>query len=408
VGRRALRAAPLLAALLLFLTATAEAAPVELTVRIEGAAKTLFEGPILSDGHDVRASSDSKDRHCDGTNGGANPGPGPTPTAAAVDAMGLIGEDFDGRWYPGFDDYLVERWGPDAQDPEASAYWGLLVNGMLTPVGGCQWQDAPGDEVLWAYDAFTGRSFLRLSAATAAVEVGQPLEVSVQSYSGGEGGEPEVEPAAGVAVAPVVTEPGSGFQTVEVGSPESVVTAADGTASLSFDSPGWQRLKAQEDGGYVRSNRLDVCVEPAGGRGCGPPPADARLRVPDRYLAPPEQEPQPSDSGSSPPAVVASSAPSLRLGRLVLDRHAGTAKLTAFVSEPGRLRLSGAGVRTFAVEASAAGRVALLVRPARQATRSLRRTGRFAASARVAFVARGETLVARRPIVLRLRGAPAR
>lgn len=402
-----MRAAPLLAALLLFLTATAEAAPVELTVRIEGATKTLFEGPILSDGHDVRASSDSQARHCDGTNGGANPGPGPTPTAAAVDAMGLIGEDFDGRWYPGFDDYLVERWGPDTQEPEASAYWGLLVNGMLSPVGGCQWQDAPGDKVLWAYDAFTGRSLLRLSAATAAVEVGQPLEVSVQSYSGGEGEEPEVEPAAGVTVAPVVTEPGSGFQTVEVGSPESVVTAADGTASLSFDSPGWKRLKAQEDSGYVRSNRLDVCVEPAGG-GCGPLSEDARLRVPDRYLAPLDQGPSPPDSGSSPPAAIAPSAPSLRLGRLVLDRRAGTARLTAFVSAPGQLRLSGAGVRTFAVEASDAGRVTLLVRPARQATRSLRRTGRFAASARVAFVAGGETLAARRPIVLRLRGVPAR
>jgi hypothetical protein len=400
VGRRALRAAPLLAALLLFLTATAEAAPVELTVRIEGATKTLFEGPILSDGHDVRASSDNQDRHCDGTNGGAHPSPGPTPTAAAVDAMGLIGEDFDGRWYPGFDDYLVERWGPDAQDPEASAYWGLLVNGMLTPVGGCQWQDVPGDEVLWAYDAFTGRSFLRLSAATAAVEVGQPLEVFVQSYSGGEGEEPEFEPAAGV---PVITEPGSGFQTVEVGSPTAVATAGDGTASLSFDSPGWQRLKAQEDSGYVRSNRLDVCVEPMGGGGCGPLPADARLRVPDRYLAPPEQGPPPPDSGSSQPDAVASSAPSLRLGRLVLDRRAGTAKLTAIVSGPGQLRLGGRGISRSSVIAKAAGKFVLQVRPELGAVRKLRRTGRLATELRVAFSTADGSVDATRKLMLRRR-----
>jgi len=403
VVRRATRAAPLLAALLLILTASAEAAPVELTVRIEGATKTLFEGPILSDGHDVRASSDSQARHCDGTNGGANPGPGPTPTAAAVDAMGLIGEDFDGRWYPGFDDYLVERWGPDAQEPEASAYWGLLVNGILTPVGGCQWQDAPGDEVLWAYDAFTGRSFLRLSAVATTVEVGQPLEVSVQSYSGGEGEEPQVEPAAGVTVAPVATEPGSGFQTVQVGSPTAVATAADGTASLSFDSPGWQRLKAQEDGGYVRSNRLDVCVEPIGGGGCGPLPADARLRVPDRYLAPPEQGSPPPDSGSSRPAAVAPSMPSLRLGRLVLDRHAGTAQLTAIVSGPGQLRLSGRGISHSSVIAKAVGKFVLQVRPKPGGVRTLRRTGRLATELRVAFSTADGGVYATRKLMLRRR-----
>jgi hypothetical protein len=401
MGRRALWAAPLLAALLLF-AATAEAAPVELTVRIEGATKTLFEGPILSDGHDVRASSDSRTRHCDGTNGGAHPGPGPTPTAAAVDAMGLIGEDFDGRWYPGFDDYLVERWGPDAQDPEASVYWGLLVNGVLSPVGGCQWQDAPGDEVLWAYDAFTGRSFLRLSAASAAVEVGQPLAVFVQSYAGGEGEEPKIEPAGGVTVAPVITEPGTGFQTVEEGSPEAVVTGADGTASVSFASPGWHRLKAQEDGGFIRSNRLDVCVEPVGGGSCGPLPEDARLRVPDRYPAPfPPGGSSPSDSDSASPSAVVPPAPSLRLGRLLLDRRIGAAKLTAIVSGSGRLRLSGRGVRPSAAEAGAAGNVLLPVRPGPQAIRSLRRTGRFKTTVRVAFSAAQRTVIARRDLVLR-------
>jgi hypothetical protein len=388
--------------------ATAVAAPVELTVRIEGAAKTLFEGPILSDGHDVRASSDSAARHCDGTNGGAHLFPGPTPTAAAVDATGLVGEDFDGRWYPGFDDYLVERWGPDAQEPEASAYWGLLVNGALTPVGGCQWQNAPGDDVVWAYDAFTGRSFLRLTAATAAVEVGQPLEVLAQSYGGGEGEEPKLEPAAGVTVAPVATEPGNGFQTVQVGSPAAVATAIDGTASLSFDSPGWQRLKAQEDAGYVRSNRLDVCVEPPGGGSCGPLPEDAQLRVPARYLAGPGQSGPVPDSGSSPPAPVASPRSGLRLGHIEIDRLSGRAKLTAIVSGPGTLRLSGRDVRPFATNAAGAGAVLLRVRPARRGVRSLRQAGRLRVSLQVVFDAGAEVAAARRRVLLRLRGARPR
>ncbi len=409
--RRAIGAAPLLAALLLLLAPAAEAAPTELTVRIEGATRTLFEGPILSDGHDVEAASDTQPRPCDGTNGGANPAPGPTPTAAAADAMGLAGKDFDGDWYPGFDDYFVQRWGPDREDPEAGAFWGLLVNGMLTPVGGCQWEDGAGDEVLWAYDAFSGRSPLRLAAAddpsqapqppapTAAVEVGKPLALQVDSYSGSEGAEPEVDPAAGVTVAPVATEPGSGYETVEAGSPDAVVTAADGTAGVSFDSVGWHRLKAQEDAGYVRSNRLDVCVEPMGGGSCGPPPSDAQLRVPERYLEPPAPSVLPPPA--SDPGV--SSVPSLRLGRLKLDPHSGAATLVALVSGRGRLRLGGRGVRPFAAGAGGAGRVALRVRPTTKTLVALRRTGRSPVSLRVAFVADGKALVKRLGATLRLR-----
>jgi hypothetical protein len=408
VGKR-VKAAPLLAALLLLLlSGVAEAAPTEVTVRIEGATRTLFEGPILSDGHDLQASSDTQPRHCDGTNGGAHPAPGPTPTAAAVDAMGLIGQDFDGRWYPGFDDYLVERWGPDAQDPETSAFWGLLVNGVLTPVGGCQWQSEAGDEVLWAYDAFTGREPLRLSAATAAVEVGQPLEVLVQSFSGGEGEAPVVEPAAGVAVAPVLTETGSWFQTVEVASPDAVVTAGDGTASVSFDSPGWRRLKAQEDDGYVRSNRLDVCVEPVGGGSCGPPPADAELRVPARYLTQPPPPDPPAGGGAAGSDGAGAAPPAFRLARVKLDPRRGTATVVAVVSGPGRLRLGGRGIRPAAATVQAAGSVSLRVRPAAATMRVLRQAGRFEVGLRVAFSAAGRSVARSRGLVLRLQGPDLR
>jgi hypothetical protein len=399
-----MKAAPLLAALLLLLPSWAEAAPTALTVRIEGATRTLFEGPILSDGHDVQASSDTQPRHCDGTNGGAHPAPGPTPTAAAVDAMGLIGRDFDGRWYPGFDDYLVERWGPDAEDPEASAFWGLLVDGVLAPVGGCQWQNDAGDEVVWAYDAFTGRELLRLSAATAAVEVGQPLEVLVESYSGGEGEEPAVEPAGGVSVAPVATEPGDWFQTVEVASPAAVLTAGDGTASVSFDSPGWRRLKAEEDAGFIRSNRLDVCVEPVGGGSCGPLPADAQVRVPERYVT--QQLPlgSPGGGGGGAGNGPGTAAPDLRLARIKLDPRRGTATVAAVVSGAGRLRLGGRGVRPIAVASPAAGSVSLLARPTAEAMRALRRSGRFEARLQVAFAAGGGAVARTRRVALRLRG----
>jgi hypothetical protein len=340
----------------------AEAALTDLTVRIEGAQKTLFEGPIKTDGHQVRAFSDSAARGCDATNNGANPDPGPTPTAASVDAMELIGRDFDGEWYPGFDDYFIQRWGPDAEDAESFAYWGVLVNGMLTPVGGCQYLAEAGDEVLWAYDAFNGRQLLWLAAAddpadaatapspTASVEVNQPLALRVEA-----GERPNLSPASGVTVAPVTTASGSGFQTVETGSAAAVTTASAGHASITFSTPGWHRIKAQEETGFIRSNRLDVCVEPIGGGSCGPPLADTAVRVPPRYSEPPGKEgggEQPPSGGNSvgggasaarPPAAEDPAKPTgaVSLRRPTLDRRHGTAALKVLVPGAGRLAVTG-------------------------------------------------------------------
>lgn len=394
-------------------TVGAEAAPTELTVRIEGKERTLFEGPILTEGHDLQASSDTRLRHCDSTNGAAHPAPGPTPTAAAVDAMELIGQSFDGSWFPGFDDYFVERWGPDAEDPESSAFWGVLVNGVLLAVGGCQFGDQAGDQVLWAYDAFSGRRLLRLAAAgdptpapgaaapSVAVEAGQPLALQVDSYIGGEGESAEVKAAAGVIVAPVATDPKSGFQTVETAAPDAVTTAADGSAELTFASPGWHRIKAQKEAGFIRSNRLDVCVEPVGGGSCGPLPADAVLRVPDRYQTvepqakPPSATPQPGPSGA------------FVLHRPSFDRRSGSATVAVDLPGPGRVTLSGGKVDRAAVDAGSAGTLRLLVRPTPIARRALRRKGALRVSVRIAFTPLGGATSSQgRSLVLRL--APAR
>ena len=65
----------------------APAAPTEVNVRIEGHSETLFEGPILTEGHNVRAGSDKSapaaGRRCNGLNNNQNPTPGPTPTNRA-------------------------------------------------------------------------------------------------------------------------------------------------------------------------------------------------------------------------------------------------------------------------------------------------------------------------------------
>ncbi|HEX5928497.1 MAG TPA: hypothetical protein VFY48_03810 [Solirubrobacterales bacterium] len=338
--------------------APSAAAPATVSVRIEGESETLFEGPVLSDGHNVRAAGDTKapaaGRRCNGLNNGAHTSPGPTPTAAAVDAMGLLGEGFDGDWYAEpFEDYFITRWGPDRQSVAAAEYWGLAVNNVFTNLGGCQQQVDSGDEVLWAYDAFANRPRLVLYPGdydggavqlTAEVQLGAPLEVEVDAWDGSsEGGAPgtpqrSTKTFAGATVAPVVEGPG-GFEQVDVTGAAAEVTGAGGTATFSFGTTGWHRLKATRfvagEETVIRSNRLDVCVYEVAPSECPPLPEDDQVRVPPPYEEG-EEEPEVPGGGSpggggqgggpggqvTPPAqspAVGDAAP-VRLRLLPLDR----------------------------------------------------------------------------------------
>jgi hypothetical protein len=280
----------------------AQATPTQVNVRIEGSGRTLFEGPILTEGHEVEATSDARARSCDGINlnDPENVVPGPTPTAASVDALGLIGETFDGQWDSQYDDYFLTRWGPDAQNPSDAAYWGVLVNNVFPNVGGCQYELGGGDEVTWVYDAFAARPSLALYAAgstsgarplTALAQRGVPFEVEVRDFSDNSEGVPPAQPERtgstpyeGAQVSPVeVSE--KGFERPETANPATVTTAADGKASITFTTPGWHRIKAthfdgEGDEDAIRSNRLDVCVPPEGELECGRPPFEDEPRTP--------------------------------------------------------------------------------------------------------------------------------
>jgi hypothetical protein len=288
------------------------AAPTQVDVRIEGSSETLFEGPIWTEGHDIEASSDIQQRPCDGINPNdpENTVPGPTPTAAAADALSLIGGSFDGRWYPGYDDYFITRWGPDKE--EAGMSWGVLVNNVFTDVGGCQYELGRSDEVLWVFDAFEHRPLLALFAAeqpyasgtrplTATAKLGKPFEVEVLGYD--ESTE-DVPPAApqrigsspyeGAEVSPVQTS-ATGVERVLTVSPETVTTDAEGKASITFTESGWHRLKATQvnakgEESAIRSNRLDVCVPPEGSTTCQDPFPEDQVRTPPRYAQQAEEE----------------------------------------------------------------------------------------------------------------------
>jgi hypothetical protein len=296
---------------------SAQAAAAAVNVRVEGTSETLFEGPIVTDGHNIRAASDTKARRCNGLNNNQNPTPGPTPTAATVDAMAILGEGFDGRWYADpFEDYLVERWGPDAEDEGAGEFWGVAVNNVFTGVGGCQYQLDGGDEVLWAYDAFSGRPRLGLYPAeysggavilTASAELGEPFAVEVEAWGPAGEGEPpgapgrdKADPFEGALVAPVVEGPG-GFEEVDSEDSDTEVTDEEGLAEIHFDTVGWHRIKAAAIGAgggetAIRSNRLDVCVYEVAPGECPPLPADDQVRIP----PPPEEEGEPEEPAEEP------------------------------------------------------------------------------------------------------------
>lgn len=283
--------------------AGARAAPTQVNVRIEGKSETLFEGPIWTEGHDVKAFSDTQARPCDGTNNHQHATPGATPTASAVDAMRLIGETFDAQWYgSSFDDYFLTRFGPDEQSVTEGAYWGILVNNVFTSVGGCQYELGPDNEVLWVYGAFEKRPFLALLPVvagyssglrplTATAELGKPFEVEVIDYADDDENTPPSTPERtgstpepGARISPVRTA-ANGFEMIETESSLTVVTDAQGKASITFTKPGWHRIKAtvvtpQGMEVAVRSNRLDVCVPQEGQSACEEPPAEDRVRTP--------------------------------------------------------------------------------------------------------------------------------
>lgn len=211
------------------LASSASATPVLVKMRIEGATRTIFEGPLLVEGRTVTTASGGT-HECNGTNDEANPQPVAVPTAALADAAELAKFTFDGKWFPEFEDFFISRIAETEQT--ATEFWGTLVNYELIPVGGCQFALHNGDEVLWAFNAFNAEHFLKLSGSHVAT-VGHPITVKVTEGSTG-------APIEGAVV-------------------DGASTNSEGEAAVTFTHPGLERLKATEPGS-VRSNGLVVVV----------------------------------------------------------------------------------------------------------------------------------------------------
>ncbi|KDR77684.1 hypothetical protein GALMADRAFT_245817 [Galerina marginata CBS 339.88] len=203
----------------------------EVHLRIEGAEKTIFEGKIRTRGHNVTTASGG-DHHCDGTNNKENPRPGPTCTSALADAARLKHFGFDGTFFAEFDDFLITSIGGDAQT--TTEFWGLLLNFVFTPVGGCQQEVKKDDHILWAFDAFNKVHFLAL-AGPATAHRNQPVVLTV------------IDGLTGIPVAGA-----------EVNGQTS---DSKGKISVTFAKAGVNGVKAEKSDS-LRSNQLDILVLP--------------------------------------------------------------------------------------------------------------------------------------------------
>jgi hypothetical protein len=278
-------AALLAASAMLCLAAPALAAPATVNLRVEGATQTIFEGAVTTDTHLVDGGDGTGAHECDGLNNG-NPnnyaGPGPTVTGALDDGSKLGGFAWFGTFGDfGTPDFYIRSIG--GQHDTSSTFWYLVRNWKGLQTGGCQEQVEPvqpGDDVLIALTGFDPNTFaawplLDLRGAPDKAAVNEPFTVHVLQHDGQ--GSPATN-ASGVTVA------GS-------------TTGADGTASVSFDSPGVKHFKA-EHSGSIRSNALTVCVYVPGSGDCGTGRSPGDTTEPT-----PTATPAPAARDTTPPVV---------------------------------------------------------------------------------------------------------
>jgi hypothetical protein len=250
----------------LLFSAAASAAPVTVNLRVEGSAKTLFEGPIATSAETIETPSSGGAHPCNYSengpangfeNGGNASG---TPTTALHDAALASGLAFNAEWFgsgvskgnPG--DFLVTQVGSDSNEKTAPFdSWGYAVGHTTANVGGCEIALAPGNEVLWAYNYFNLTHQLALSGPASA-DVGTPVAMHVVD---GQTGQP-IEGAAIGEVVAGVTSP----------IPSSPVTDSSGNATITLAHAGMVMLKATRSDS-VRSDGLSVCVHNGNDGSCG-------------------------------------------------------------------------------------------------------------------------------------------
>ena len=238
--------AGMVAGLLLFASPPALAAPVTVDLRIEGATRTLFEGPVTTDVRQFPSNQGAK--ACDN-------GTGAVTRGAVIAAAGV---PFSADWNDGFGNpsfKTVDGENVD-YDPATDRFFAEYLNGSGSQTGACTDPVKAGDQVLFAYAKFDDKA--------AQAQPGRP------------------RPSRGDAVTLTVTD---GTGPVAGATVAGKVSGANGQVTVGpLTTRGDNDFKATMDKA-IRSNRVRVCVTDGADGACGTtvPNAPAPLpAAPDR------------------------------------------------------------------------------------------------------------------------------
>jgi hypothetical protein len=236
-----------LLALSLVAAAPAGAAPVTVTLRVEGPTRTLFEGPVTTDVAPFAFTGEAG-HVCDGS---APAGTATTPqvtrgavlsAAAASTSLVLRGTWSDMFGSPSFTEIGGES---VAYDAATNRYLVEYQNNQSAAAGACGSVVNPGDQVLFAYAVGT-ETLLALRGPTTAAP-GQAVTLTVSDAATG-------APVAGADV-------------------EGRQSGADGTVVAGpYAARGNHDAKATK-AGAIRSNRVRICVTDGADGACGTTPA---------------------------------------------------------------------------------------------------------------------------------------
>lgn len=225
--------AGILAATLLPSAAAAE--PVTVNLRIEGATRTLFEGPVSTDVRQFKFSDETAGHRCDGTAALGGPSLTPVPTRGAVIAQAAETAPFEllGTWNDQFGASFTSIAGePVGFDPATNRFLAEYENGQFASLGACADDAQTGDDVLFAYG--DGSETLLALSGPAQADPGGMVTLKVTNASTG-------GPVAGASVG-------------------GELTGADGAATVGpLAERAHEDFKASKSGA-IRSNRLRVCV----------------------------------------------------------------------------------------------------------------------------------------------------
>ena len=133
--------------------AAADAVPVTVNLRVEGATQTIFEGPVITDVHQVKTPVRHRGAHRATARASASR-PRRPRSARSMTRRAAAPSRWDALWDAGFSDYYpFLRIGPDAID-SSTHYLAFYLNWAFAETGGCGQHVRQGDEVLFAYEDF--------------------------------------------------------------------------------------------------------------------------------------------------------------------------------------------------------------------------------------------------------------